>query len=242
MKVPTYSKFGIKKSEVEKSDSRDRKVSYALNHTLPLYVGIALGLLVYIAYFTKINPSGFLQIITQIFLFATVGVICVGVPVIIFKLTERFYYKFLNTSSDQYQAIKEYKIDREEYDFWKIRQDAAFWNHLDGLSIEKEVMNLFMYQGYEMRNELFDERIIYDHIISKDGKNFYVSFKTIKIFDNTKDAQVLLERMSKSNCVQLFIIATKGVTKNAAEYSLGKPVLFLTLKEIIAMVRDVKVH
>src|SRR5438105_6869699 len=136
MKVPTFQKYGIKKSQVEKSDSRDVKVSHMLSHTLPLYIGISLGVIVYIFYYIKIKPTDFLQIITGIFLFATVGVICVGIPVIIFKFSERIYYKVLNTHSDSYISIQEYKNSREGFEFWKIRTDPGFWNHLDGLSIE----------------------------------------------------------------------------------------------------------
>src|SRR5205085_5414832 len=107
MKVPTYQKYGLKKAQVEKSDSRDVKISHMLSHTLPLYLGIAFGIIVYIFYYIKVRPTDFLQIITQIFLFATVGVLCVGIPVIIFKVSEKIYYKTMNTHSDQYITIQE---------------------------------------------------------------------------------------------------------------------------------------
>jgi hypothetical protein len=239
MKVPTYQKYGLKKSQVEKSDSRDMQVSIMLSHTLPLYLGIGLGILVYIFYYTKTHPTGFLQIITQVFLFATIGVMCVGVPVIIFKLAERFYYNFLSKHSDKYITIQDYKNSREGFEFWKLRQDASFWRYLDGLSVENEVINLYVYQGYEVKHGVVNDAE-YDHVLSRDGKDYYFAFRTNRIFDDTKDIDRLLAETERTGCEELIIIASKGISKRAAGYLEDKPAKYLTTKEIIALIRTIK--
>jgi len=240
MKVPTYQKYGLKKSQVEMRDSKDIKVSHMLSHTLPLYIGIGLGLLVYVFYYIKVQPTSVFQIITELFLFATVGVICVGLPVIIFKLSEKLYYKVLNTHSDNYINIREYKNSRDSFEFWKIRMDSVFWNHLDGLSIENEIINLFKYEGYK---EIKDESTLlnrYDHILSREAQNYYFAFRTNKVYDDINEINKLLENNIKIGAIELIIVAPKGVTKEVTEYLQDKPAKYLSVKGIIALIRTIK--
>ena len=240
MKVPTYQKYGLKKSQVAMRDSKDIKVSHMLSHTLPLYLGISLGVLVYIFYFIKVKPTDFLQIVTEIFLFATVGVICVGIPVIIFKVSEKIYYKILNKHSDSYISIREYKNSRDTFEFWKIRMDAGFWNHLDGLSIENEIINLFKYEGYKQVNDKSVLLNRYDHILSSEDKNYYFAFRTNKIYDDINEVEKMLENNIKNGMEELIIIAPKGVTKEVINFLQGKPAKYFSIKEIIALIRIIK--
>jgi hypothetical protein len=91
MKVPTYHKYGLTKAGIEKSELRDRKISDILTHHLTIGIGVALGVLVYILNYSKVQPSTFIQAVMQIFLFASMGVFvlaCCGV----FKVAEILYF------------------------------------------------------------------------------------------------------------------------------------------------------
>src|SRR4030095_14096326 len=151
MKVPTYHKFGLKKSQVTKSDSRDKKISDILTHHLTILIGSALGIAVYIIYYNKVNPSTFIQVVMQFFLFASMGVLCVGIPAVLFKLIEMFYFKQIKEKTASHKSMQEYRQQRDEFDVWKIRKDYSFWSTLDGLSFEKEILNIYMHLGYSIK-------------------------------------------------------------------------------------------
>jgi hypothetical protein len=242
MKVPTYHKFGLTKAQIEKSESRDKKISDILTHHLTVSIGIAFGLVIYVIYFNKVRPSTFIQIVMQVFLFASMGVLCVGIPAVLFKLSEMFYFKHIKHKSVEHKTIKAYQEERDEFDFWKIRRDFSFWKILDGLSFEKEIMNIYMHNGYELKEDMFSEENPNDRIIHKDNKNYYISFNTmLTSINETSRIDELVKKMEEHNCDELLVFSQKGFNKKVSNHINGNPVKLFDINGIIKEVRTVKV-
>ncbi len=261
MKVPTFHKFGITKSQIKVAESRDKKISDILTHHLTIGIGLAFGLVLYVLYFDKVKPDTFIQIVMQITLFASMGIICVGIPALLFKLAEMFYFKQVRAKTDEHKIITKYNQERDTYDFWKIRKDYSFWNMLDGLSIEKEVMSLYLHLGYEDKADMASEEFEDDRILTfndpKDAvptpgsdvapsgvaslKYYYFSFYTkITEFKDTEEINKLLDRKEKNKCDFLNLYSKKGFHKSVIEYVKDKPVNLFDINGIIKVVRTVK--
>ncbi|MEO8514686.1 MAG: hypothetical protein ABI543_14095 [Ignavibacteria bacterium] len=240
MKVPTYHKFGLTKAQLQIAESRDKKISDILTHHLTIGIGLAFGLVLYILYFNKVRPDSFIQIVVQIFLFGSIGIICVGIPALLFKLAEMFYFK-QKEKTDEHQTITRYNQQRDTYDFWKIRKDYGFWNMMDGLSFEKEVMSLYLHLGYEDMEELASEEFPDERILKFVDKCYYFSFYTkILEFKNTEEIDKLLIRKENSKCDFLNLYSAKGFSKKVIEYVKEKPVNLFDINGIIKVVRTVK--
>jgi hypothetical protein len=243
MKVPTYHKFGLKKSQVLKSDARDKKVSDILTHHLTIIIGSVLGILIYIIYYNEVKPSTFIQIVMQVFLFASMGVLCVGIPAVLFKLAEIFYFRQIKEKTTEHKTMQKYLKERDEFDFWKIRRDYSFWNILDGLSFEKEIMNMYMHLGYGIKEEMNSDEELNDRIIFKDDKCWYLFF-------NTKAAEIseielidkLLLSLEESKCLELIIFSQKGFNRKVIDHAKDKPVLLYDINGIIKVARTVTIN
>lgn len=239
MKVPTYHKFGLTKAQIKNVESRDKMISDILTHHLTIGIGLALGVVVYIIYYNEVKPSTFIQLVMQVFLFASMGVLCVGIPAVLFKLAEMYYFK-LRENTAEHQTIQAYNEERDEFDFWKVRQDYSFWRLLDGFSFEKEIMNIYMYLGYELKDDMFDEANPNDRIIHKENRNYYMFFYT-KLLEISETSTVddLLKRMTEHNCDELLIFSQKGFNKRVVNYSKENVQLF-DINGIIKVVRTIK--
>ncbi len=241
MKVPTYHKFGLTKSQVSRSEIRDKKISDILTHYLTIGIGLSLGVAVYIIYYNEVRPSTFIQVVMQVFLFGSMGVLCVGIPAVLFKLAEMFYFKQIKHKTDEHKTITKFQEERDVFDFWKLRKDYSFWKILDGLSFEKELMNIYMQMGYEDKIDLCSEEFPDDRILSKDGELFYFFFHTKAMeMKETGLIDELLKRMEKGNCKELFIFSQSGYNKKTAEYVKDKPINLLDINGIIKVVRTIK--
>ncbi|GEM_PF-1404410 len=240
MKVPTFQKFGLTKAQLKVIETKDKKISDILTHHLTIGIGIAFGLVVYVIYFTKVQPDNFIQIITQVFIFASLGIICVGVPALLFKLAEMFYFK-QKSKTPESRNISKYNEERDNYEFWKIRKDYSFWNMMDGLSFEKEVMNIYLHLGYEDKGELSEENRDQDRILSYDGKLHYFTFHTkITEFKESEEIDKLLVRKEKSGCDTLNIFSQRGFHKSLNGFINNKPVNLFDINGIIKVVRTIK--
>lgn len=239
MKVPTYQKFGLNKARLANIETRDKKISAILTHHLTIGVGLAFGLILYILYFNKVRPDSFIQIVVQIFLFGSMGIICVGIPALMFKLAEMYYFK-RKEKTVEHQTIVKYNEERDNYDFWKIRKDYGFWNMLDGLSFEKEVMSLYLNLGYEDKEDLASEELPDDRILKFDDKFYYFSFYTkITEFKETTEIDKLLTRKEENKCDFLNLYSVKGFHKKIIEYVKDKPVNLFDINGIIKVVRTI---
>jgi len=240
LKVPTFQKYGLTKAQLRNAESRDKKISDILTHHLTIGIGIAFGMVVYVLYFNKVQPDNFIQIVTQVFIFASLGIICVGVPAVLFKLAEMFYLK-QKSKTDEHKVITKYHEERDSYEFWKIRKDYSFWNMMDGLSYEKEVMNIYLHLGYEDIPELNDEEFDQDRVLIFENKHYYFTFHTkITEFKDSAEIDKLLARKDKNKCDILNIYSQKGFHKSMNEFIKDKPINLFDINGIIKVVRTIK--
>ena len=238
MKVPTYSKYGLKKIEVTSSEERDRKVTHLLTHRLPLIFGGVLGVVVFFVYFYNSGSETFPKVIYQFFLFGTIGIVCVGIPMVFFILAERVYYYYQKKKNSKYQSIMQYKDDRDNYDFWKIRKDEGFWRILDGLSIEKEIINIYMHRGYELLEEFETPEGEYDHVLIKDGDKIYLDCRTDRMVNDINYMDSLINNMKTSGAGKLILFSKLGFSSEVIDYAGSKLIELLTFKDIIKQIKD----
>jgi hypothetical protein len=240
MKVPTYHKYGLTKAGVDKSELRDRKISDILTHHLTIGIGIVLGILIYILNYSKVQPSNFIQAVMQVFLFASVGVICVGIPAVLFKFAEIFYFKYIRSKSKEKQNIEKYREEREEFDFWKIRKDYSFWRVLDGLSFEKEIINIFLHMGGVIKDELYTDEYPNDRVIEIEGGNVYISFNTGNEITETGYIQNIINLKEKKSCVSAKIFSQRGFSRKVWESGNENGIGLYDINGLIKMVREIK--
>ncbi len=158
----------------------------------------------------------------------------------LFKLAEMFYMKQRSKTSE-HQTITKYTEERENYDFWKIRKDYGFWNMMDGLSCEKEVMSLYLHLGYEDHEDMAKEEFPNDRVLKFEDKFYYFSFYTkITEFKDSQEIDKLLLRSEENKCDFLNLYSTRGFGKKLREYVTGKPVNLFDINGIIKVVRTVK--
>jgi len=241
LKVPTFQKYGLTKAGVKKSELRDKKISEILTHNLTIGIGVVIGVLIYILYYSVIRPSSFIQIMMQIFLFASMGVLCVGIPAVIFKFAEMFYFKYLSSRTEEKQNIKKYYEEREDFDFWKIRKDYSFWKVLDGLSFEREIMNIYSYLGYTMKDYELSEISSNDRVLSKENYSVYIAFETSKEITNTDRIDNLLELKESNNCDEVIMFAQPGFNKKVFDTAKVRKVQFNDINGIIKLVKTIPI-
>jgi hypothetical protein len=242
LKVPTFQKYGLTKAGVEKSELRDKKISDILTHHLTIGIGIVFGILIYILNYSKVRPSTFIQVVMQVFLFASMGVLCVGIPAVLFKFAEMFYFKYFRSKTEEKQNIQKYYEEKEEFDFWKIRKDYSFWKVLDGLSFEREIMNVYSYLDYSINDDSMSIEKANDKILTKENKNIYISFETGKEISDTGKIDRIIELKKLNKCEDAIIFTQQGVIKKALDYAKEKNVQVNDINAIIKVVKTVPVN
>ncbi len=228
MKVPTYNKFGLSKREFENVSYRTRRISNLLTHDIPLILGIVIGMALWIYTYKRLNPSGFLETTSQIFIFGTIGLVCVGIPMLLFKAAERLYFAYIKRNSESYKGAEKYEDAREKYNYWKIRRDESYWKLLDGLSFENETLALLKKTGYTYKTDELDGT----GIVSKDGEDFHIIFKTG--MDQPKISEINLTNE------KFIIVSTKPFEADFIKQVKNYSVKLISIKELTAMVRTIK--
>jgi hypothetical protein len=168
------------------------------------------------------------------------GVLCVGIPAVLFKLSEMFYFKYISSKSKEKQKIKEYQEERDEFDFWRIRQDYSFWRVMDGLSFEREVINVYMHLGYAVNQEQVSDENPYYRIIEFGNKNFYVSFNTSKELTETDKIDKMQLLIKEKNCESSLLFSQKGFSHRVIQHAKEKPIELYDINRIIKLVRTIK--
>jgi len=241
MKVPTFQKYGLTKAGVEKSELRDKKISDILTHHLTIGIGIVFGVLIYILNYSKVHPSTFIQIIMQVFLFASMGVLCVGIPAVLFKFAEMFYFKYFRSKTLEKQNIQKYYEEKEEFDFWKIRKDYSFWKVLDGLSFEREIMNVYSYLDYTINDDTMSIETANDKVLTKENERTYISFETGKEITDTGKIDKLVELKKQNNCENVILFTQPGINRKIIDYAKENNVQVNDINGIIKIVKTVPV-
>ena len=101
--------------------------------------GIIAGIIIYLSISRKFNPSNISGYVQLIFILVTIILLSIGVFMLLFKGLHFLYNIIRQKTSPDYKKAIKYEMDREEYDFWKLRFDEDFWTYMDGLSVEKEI-------------------------------------------------------------------------------------------------------
>jgi hypothetical protein len=239
MKVPTYKKYGISKRKLDSVNSRTRKVSNLLTHDIPLILGITIGIALWIFTYRKLSPSGFLDSVSKVFLFSTIGLICVGIPMLLFKAAEKLYYIYLERNSASYIGVKKYEDDREKFDYWKIRRDENYWRLLDGLSFEKEMMNVLFKLGYSAKSEIKENETGKAYVITKNGEDALLLCNTSKAIEGYSSMETLLKEQSEKFS-KILLVSSNPFPPGFEKRTKGYQVDLISLKELVEMVRTIK--
>lgn len=238
MKVPTYKKYGLTKRKYDKVNEKDRKVSHLIAHDIPLILGIAVGIALWIYTYKRLNPSGVLETASQIFLFGTIGLICVGIPMLIFKSVEKLYRYYLWKNSSEYISAKRYEDDREMYSSWKIRRDENYWRLLDGLSFEKEMLKVFSKTGYDIKSEVSEGNSISAFAVSKEGRDILLLCWTGKRKVEFSNIKQLLDEY-KNEFSETILVSSGSFTSEFVNKSKHYQLKLFSLKELVELARTI---
>jgi hypothetical protein len=238
MKVPTYRKYGLSKKEFNRVNDRNRRVSHLLAHDIPFVLGIAIGIGLWIYTYKRLNPTGVLETASQIFLFGTIGLICVGIPMLIFKSVEKLYQYYMRKNSSEYISAKRYEDDREVYSRWKIRRDENYWRLLDGLSFEKEMLKVFSKVGYVIKSEVSQGNSISAYSISKDGKDILLLCWTGKSELEFSIVERALDE-NKNRFTEAILVSSGSFTQEIFNKSRNFPLKLVSLKELVELARTI---
>ena len=111
---------------------------------------------------------------------------------------------------------------------------------LDGLSIEKEVINIYMHKGYALKNEFEKDDGEHDHLLEKDGELMYLDFKTDRLIESVEYINTLIANKTKSGADTLVIFSKFGFAKKVKEFAADKGVELLSFKDLIRFVKEVE--
>lgn len=241
MKVPTYTKYGLKKARVEKREERKRKYSHLLTHSIPFVLGAAGGVVVYFIIHKDSYPATFIEFIGRIFIFATSGVFCIGILMLFFKLVENFYNSMEIKRSEEARRIQKYRGDREEYEYRKIRTEESFWKLMDGLSVENEMLNVFRQYGFlvtPVKESLGNRKS--DYFLTNSQRNIYFRCNTSKFADNGAYIEEILNILNDSVASEAILFSSVPFKGEHIKKSHGKSLQLMTVKDVTELVKNMK--
>ena len=215
MKVPTFRKYGITKSQFETLEKKVERVAHYLSHSLPVIIGLIGGIIIYISVSGKFKPVTVFQYIQQVFILASIIIISIGISLLIFMGLKYVYDLFFKRTSDVYKKSMSYKEDRSRYDFWKLRLDDSYWLYLDGLSVEKEIIGLYALLGYSIRSEIKTDSSHLDYIlINESGNSIYLRFHPAKPINRVEEINDIIIRENEINAGEIHVISLKSYNKS----------------------------
>ncbi len=238
MKVPTYQKYGLTKKEYENSKSKNSRISFLLTHEIPLVLGIILGVVFWFISYRKLNPSGFFETAWQIFIFGTMGMLCIGIPMLIFKGIEKLYYAYLGSKSQQYNSIIKYELDREKFDFWKIRRDESYWKLLDGSSFENEVLSVFSKLGYEFNSEHVSQSGKRKFLLHNNGEKYILICRTSRNGTDFKEYEGIINDYGDAD--NIIIVSPYDFPKEFINLTVNKSLKLISVKELVELIKTIK--
>lgn len=236
MKVPTFRKFGFKKSEMESMERKNLTISQLLGHELPLGIGAVIGLIIYAINFKTMNPTGVMEIVGQLFIFGSVGLIAVGIPMVAFHYINKWYYKYLEKHNPQYQQIQKFKAARVDFDHWKLRTDENFWKHLDGMSVEMELRKLYGKLGYTIHEAVKISNSRDDSIMVMENEEIYLRCLTQKVItlNDIKDFHFIF---TKSYIPKGILFSLHGFPKELLEKR-WENITFMNVRDVTTLSRN----
>lgn len=226
-------------SQYERMESRVKRTTHTLTHTVPLTIGVILGIVVYIFLLNRLRGTDLLEDIYKVFLFSGVWFLCVGVPMIVFRIAGSFYIKYLEKYSTEYKDVQKHRIEVEEHDHWEIRKDEKFWRVLDGNSVEKEVISIFSHNGYEIKTEILNKDGSTDHILSSPESGACLRCVTNKIVESIDELDEFISYSKEYGCKRAVLVSIQGFGMDATEYVKGKPIELAGIRELVGYVESI---
>ena len=238
MKVPTFRKYGITKSQIKNIENRVVKVTHYLTHLIPILIGISGGIILYLTIFRNISPHGVPQYIQRVFVFGTIIIICIGISMMLFKGIYFIYNSIYKKSSDNFKKVKSYTDERDKYEFWKLRMDENYWISLDSLSIENELLKLYSMMGYRMKSEISNSSGHSDYILgNEENRKIYISCYSLKKIQNEADLNEILPDEAL-HVDEFHLILVKGYEKNLVHDLTGSKTKLFTPAGAASMINE----
>ena len=239
MKVPTFQKYGISRSQFEKVENKTRRVTHFLTHQFPMLFGLAAGILIYLSVSKKFSPTGIQHYIQQFFILAAIIVISIGISMLIFKGLNYLYHSVRKKTSPVFQKAIKYEMDKERYDFWKLRFDEEFWGYMDGLSVEKEILNLYKMLGYSLKSEISTRPNRLDYIlINHEEHTIYLRCYSSKSIENLSELDDVILKKRQIRTDEIHIVSIKGFNKKMRSKFSDPKIKLFSPKEISSIVRN----
>jgi restriction endonuclease len=239
MQKPAFEDFGLTQEKYHGAIERNRKVSLALTHYLPLAFGTILGIAIYIIYYKPFSHPDYLEIVKSFFVFGGFGLIFLGLPLFFFKVVEKFYFKIISKRPEQVNITK-YDEHTEKYDYWRLRTDEDLWRGMQITGFRSELQKVFTSTGYQAihRNGLSDTDDQFDFLLYKDYRLI-----PVKCYSQVKPVGVapirLMHKGIKSLELKYAVCASSsGFTKQAAKFAHSKNIKLITPKEITEMLKS----
>jgi len=239
MKKPEFEQFNLTEDEYRRVLDRNKKVSLALTHYLPLSFGAALGILIYIIYYRPFTSPDWFQLILSVFVFGGFGVLFVGLPMVFFKAVEKLYFRILQRKSEKFQNIMTYAQQLEKYDYWRLRTDPDLWRGMQLGGFKNELQKVFISLGYQ---QLKLSGV--DEITNEIDFLFYKDYRLhpVKCFSQKKTVGLppirkLLKLLEPYELKSMIIASTSGFTRQAQKFASQKSIILLSPKEITDMMK-----
>ncbi len=239
MKVPTFRKYGITKSQFEGVEKKTKKMNHFITHQVPFVLGLVGGTIIYLSVSKKFSPVGIPQFIQQVFVFGTIVILSIGISMLIFFAVNFCYHTLFKKSSLIYKKSVMYKDDRDNYEFWKLRQDDSYWSYLDSLSVEKAVLYLYTLTGYSIKSEISAEGNHLDYIL-KNGDKHTIYLRCFSTKHPVKSAELdeFIENHPNMRTDEVHIISVRGFVKNLQTKMYDDKIKLLLPSEMSSMVRE----
>jgi len=225
-------------SPYERMESRVKRTTHTLTHTVPLSIGVILGVVVYIFLLNRLRGTDLLEDITRVFLFSGVWFICVGVPLILFRIAGSFYIKYLERYSTEYKDAQKYRTDAEEHDHWQIRKDEKFWKVLDGNSVEKEVLSIFSHMGYEIKSGIINKDGTTDYILGSIENGACLRCVINKKVEHADEMDDLISHSKEYGCKRAVLVSIQGFGAEVVGYVKDKPIELMGIRELVGYVES----
>lgn len=241
MQKPIFENFNLTEDEYRKILERNKKVSLALTHYFPLSFGAVLGILIYIIYYRPFTSPDWFQIAISVFVFGGFGLLFLGLPMVLFKVVEKVYYRVLEKKSERFQNVLSYDEQVQRYDYWKLRTDEDLWKGMHLAGFRNELQKVFTNLGYQQlklngTDEMSSE---IDFLLYKDYR-----LHPVKCFSQKKPVGVspvrkMFKVLEALEIERFFLASTSGFTRQAVKFAAEKNIRLLSPKEITEMMKEV---
>lgn len=235
---PSFEEFELTKEKYEGVLERNRKVSAALTHYLPLAAGAVFGILIYIIYYKPFTNPSFLEIVKSFFVFGGFGILFLGLPLLFFKVVEKIYFKFLSKRPEQIN-ITNYEEELDNYDYWRLRTDEDLWMGMHIAGFIKELEKAYAFQGYQTikRDGLNEIDREFDFLLYKDYRLIPVKCFAQKKPAGKNEVNQLYESIRSLELKEAVCASVSGFTRPAFKFAEDKNIKLISPKEITAMLQ-----